>query len=104
MGDEGDTDPKRVREILVGDKHKNKNFIENGKRYDYLKVDVEYGYTPAERDVILVLTAKFAFLLQLTEKSFSSLGTYHHLRQDFLLILRQILGDAYVASIKFNSA
>lgn len=104
MGDEGDSDPERVREIPVGDKHKNKIFIENGKHYAYLKVDVGYGYTLAERDVILVLTAKFAFSFQLTEKSFSSLGTYHHLRQDFLLILKQILGDAYVASIKFNSA
>lgn len=48
-----------MREILVGDKHKNKDFIENRKCYGYLKADVESGYTLAEGDVILILIAKF---------------------------------------------
>lgn len=64
VSDEHDTDPERVREIPVCDKHKNKNFIENGKCYGYLKVDVEYGCTPAERDVILLLTESSLQLME----------------------------------------
>lgn len=64
MGDECESDPERVRETLVCDKHENKNFIENGKCYGYLKVDVEYGCTPAERDVILVLTESSLQLME----------------------------------------